>query len=97
MSDFLLLAALALLMTVAVGLVRVLRGPTRADRIISAQLVGTGGVAVTLLIAAGADDRYAIDVALVLALLAAFAAVAFVKAVSRDGAGDPEEDEEERR
>lgn len=94
MNDFLLLAALALLVTVAVGLVRVLRGPTRADRIISAQLVGTGGVAVTLLLAAAGGNPHAIDVALVLALLAAFAAVAFVKAASPDGAGDPEEGED---
>ncbi len=34
-----------------------------------------------------------LDVALILALFAALAAVGFVKAVSADGAGDPEEDD----
>ncbi len=56
----------------------------------AAQLVGTGGVGVVLLLAA-ATDWGMLDVALVLALLAAFAAVGFVKALSADGAGDPEE------
>jgi multicomponent Na+:H+ antiporter subunit F len=94
MNEFLLLATLALLVTVAGGFVAVRRGPTRADRIVSAQLVGTGGVAAALLLAAAAGNPFMIDVALVLALLAAFAAVAFVKSASVDGAGDPEEGDE---
>ncbi len=95
MTEFLVLAALALLAIVAAGLVRVHLGPSRADRIISAQLIGTGGVAIALLLAAASADTAIIDVALVLALLAAFAAVGFIKSASRDGAGDPEETEEE--
>jgi multicomponent Na+:H+ antiporter subunit F len=95
MDEFLLLAALALLVTVAGGFLRVHRGPTRADRIMSAQLIGTGGVAAALLLAAASGMPAIIDVALVLALLAAFAAVAFVKSASPDGAGDPEETEGE--
>jgi multicomponent Na+:H+ antiporter subunit F len=59
----------------------------------SAQLIGTGGIAVILLLAASNDTWAILDVALVLAVLAAFAAVAFVKAASVDGAGDPESDE----
>ena len=93
MDDFLYLGALILLATIAASLVRVHRGPDRADRMASAQLVGTGGVAVALMLAAALDNSSVIDVALVLALLAAFAAVAFVKASSPDGAGDPEEEE----
>lgn len=94
MNAFLLLAALFLLGTIALGFLRVHRGPSRADRIASAQLVGTGGVAMTLLLAAAAGNGAIIDVGLVLALLAAFAAVAFVKSTSADGAGDPEEQDE---
>ena len=86
-----MLAAL-LLLSLAGALWRVWRGPEPADRMMAAQLVGTGGVGVVLLLAA-ATDWGMIDVALVLALLAAFAAVAFVKAHSTDGAGDPEEEE----
>lgn len=83
------IAALILLSLVG-ALWRVWRGPGPADRMMAAQLVGTGGVGVVLLLAA-ATDWAMLDVALVLALLAAFAAVAFVKAQSPDGCGDPEE------
>nr|WP_211645102.1 monovalent cation/H+ antiporter complex subunit F [Loktanella sp. SALINAS62] len=58
---------------------------------IAAQLIGTGGVGIVLLLAA-ATDWSMIDVALVLALLAAVAAVAFAKAQSADSVGDPEEE-----
>jgi multicomponent Na+:H+ antiporter subunit F len=91
-DNFLYLAALVLLASIAASLLRVHLGPTRADRMMSAQLIGTGGVATALLLAGAARNASMIDVALVLALLAAFAAVAFVKASSADGAGDPEED-----
>jgi multicomponent Na+:H+ antiporter subunit F len=78
MTDFLLAAAGLILLTVAVGLARILRGPENVDRTMAAQLLGTGGVAVLLLVAAATGARGAEDVALGLALLAAFAAVAFV-------------------
>lgn len=55
-----------------------LRGPANADRMMAAQLLGTGGIAALLLIAAATDVTALVDVALVLALLAAFASVAFV-------------------
>lgn len=93
MTAFLYLAAIALLLTVAAGLVRIGMGPGRADRMMSVQLVGTGGVGTVLLLSAASGTGAMVDVALVLALLAAFAAVAFVKASSPDGAGDPEEDD----
>ena len=63
---------------VALGLVRILRGPANADRMMSAQLLGTGGIAALLLLAAGTAVPAAVDGALTLALLAAFSAVAFV-------------------
>lgn len=91
MTGWLTLVAALLLLSLAGALWRVWRGPGAADRMMAAQLVGTGGVAVVLLLAA-TGGWAAIDVALVLALLAAFAAVAFVKAASRDGRGDPEAD-----
>lgn len=76
MAEFLLAAALLVAATVAVGLIRVLRGPADADRVMAAQLLGTGGIAALLL----ADMATAIpaltDVALTLAVLAAFASVA---------------------
>jgi multicomponent Na+:H+ antiporter subunit F len=55
-------------------------------------LLGTGGIAALLLNATAFGDTAAVDVALMLALLAAFAAVAFVK-----GSGGYEADEEPPR
>lgn len=88
MADFLLGVASFVLAMVALGLVRILRGPTAADRIMAAQLLGTGGVATLLLIAAAAGMPAATDVALSLALLAAFASAAFVNAIA--GPDDPD-------
>src|SRR5262245_56645347 len=78
MREMLLCGAGFVLAMVAFGLIRILRGPGAADGMMAAQLLGTGGIAV-LLLAAGGGLAAAVDVALTLALLAAFAAVAFVK------------------
>jgi multicomponent Na+:H+ antiporter subunit F len=96
MAEFLVAAGAFILLTVAAGLVRILQGPTAADRMMAAQLLGTGGIAVVLLLAAATERPAAVDVALVLALLAAFAAVAFVKGATSSGSGDPELAEDER-
>lgn len=71
--------ATVLLGTIVIGLVRVERGPSPADRMLAAQLFGTAGVAMLLLLSVGLDMPALRDVGLVFALLAAMAAVAFVK------------------
>jgi multicomponent Na+:H+ antiporter subunit F len=80
MAEFLVGAAAFILAMVALGLLRILRGPGDADRIMSAQLLGTGGIAAVLLLGAATGEAATVDVALTLALLAAFVAFAFVKA-----------------
>jgi multicomponent Na+:H+ antiporter subunit F len=82
-ANFLLAAAGVVLATVALGLVRILRGPSDADRIMAAQLLGTGGIAVLLLLGQVVSLPAAVDVALILALLAAFVSVAFVRGTTR--------------
>ena len=94
MTDFLLAAAGFILFTVAVGLIRILGGPSNADRMMAAQLLGTGGVAVLLLLAVAVEIPAIVDVALMLALLAAFAAVTFVTSaatspIAAEDATDP--------
>lgn len=81
MGDFLLGAAGFVLLMVAVGLLRILRGPGNAERLMAAQLFGTGGIAVLLLLGSATGMSGVLDVAVTLALLAAFASIAFVKAV----------------
>ena len=82
MADFLLAASGFVLLLVAVGLARILRGPGDADRMMAAQLLGTGGIAALLLLGAATGEDAVVDVALTLALLAAFASIAFVKAAA---------------
>jgi multicomponent Na+:H+ antiporter subunit F len=68
-----------ILVSVLVGLVRVFKGPTGADRMLAAQLFGTGGVALLLILAHAMQMPALVDVALVYALLAATANVVFVR------------------
>jgi multicomponent Na+:H+ antiporter subunit F len=74
-----IILALFLLLNLAAGMWRVLRGPGVADRMLAAQLFGTTAVAILLLLAEAAGSNALRDVALVFALLAAVTAVAFVK------------------
>jgi multicomponent Na+:H+ antiporter subunit F len=79
MTEFLTAAVGFILAMLALGLVSILRGPGDADRMMAAQLIGTGGIATLLLLGTVANLPAAIDVALTLALLATFASIAFVK------------------
>lgn len=83
--------AAVLMITVIAGLIRVERGPNPADRMLAAQLFGTTGVAMLLLLAEATDVPALRDVALVFALLAAMAAVAFVKRAWHPGPYEKEE------
>lgn len=93
MTEFFGAAAVFVLAMVALGLVRILRGPTDADRVMAAQLLGTGGIAALLLVGAASAEPSIADVALTLALLAAFAAIAFVKAAAPAPGSDPAADD----
>jgi len=78
-DDFLILVASFLILNIGVGLFRVVRGPSPADRMIAAQLFGTTGVAILLVLAEAMAVPALRDVALVFALLAVVISVAFVK------------------
>jgi multicomponent Na+:H+ antiporter subunit F len=90
MVEFLLGSAGFVLVMVALGLVRVLRGPGEADRMMAAQLLGSGGIAALLLGGAAIGEGSVADVSLTLALLAAFAAIAFVKFAPSSSRDAPE-------
>jgi multicomponent Na+:H+ antiporter subunit F len=93
MKEFLLAAAAAVLITVALGMLRILRGPGDADRVMAAQLLGTGGVAALLLSGIARGRPASLDLALTLAVLAAFASIAFVKgaAMAQDEPAAPDD------
>lgn len=81
MQTLYLVLAAFLMLNIAAGLVRILRGPTAADRMLAAQLFGTTGVAMLLVLAEAQAQPVLRDAALVFALLAALATVAFVRRV----------------
>lgn len=89
MNDYLLYSAIILLISLAVGLVRLLRGPGSADRVMAAQLFGTGGIALFLILGVLMDFRAATDVALTLAFLASFLSIAFARTALNHRGGAP--------
>jgi multicomponent Na+:H+ antiporter subunit F len=83
MELFFTALALFLLFNILLGLGRILRGPTMADRMLSIQLFGTTGVGMLLLLSESIQQPALRDVALVFALLAVLAMIAYVRLVIR--------------
>ena len=79
MNALLLAVALFLLANLVVALVTAARGPTPADRMLMALLIGTTGTGILVLLAQAMHLSALVDVALVLALLAAIGGIAFAK------------------
>ena len=79
MSTLFVVLAVLLLASIAVGLVRVARGPTPTDAMLAALLIGTTGTAIALLLGDALDIPGALDIAMTLAVLAAVIGVAFVR------------------
>ena len=94
-TDFLLVAAAFVLLMVAIGLGRILYGPADVDRILSVQLIGSGGVAVLLLLSVGMNLPSVMDVALMLGLLATFLAVTFLRDAANSSGVSPSATEEQ--
>ena len=90
------LLAAGLLLNISVGLVRILRGPTAADRMLAAEMFATSAIVIVLLLAFVTESFALVDVALIFSLLAALACVTFVSRAwvaleqsSGDAASDP--------
>jgi multicomponent Na+:H+ antiporter subunit F len=81
MSAYYQWLAIILLVAMLAGLARVLIGPKPADRMLGAQLFGTTGVAVLLLLGAAAENESLRNVALAFVLLALLALIAFVERI----------------
>lgn len=92
MNLFLLGVGLFILATVAVGLARILRGPADSDRMMAAQLLSTGGVAALLIVGVVTGVDAVVNVALTIALLAAFASVTFYKVSAAAAPGDSDDE-----
>jgi multicomponent Na+:H+ antiporter subunit F len=77
MTELFMLSALGLMLSLFLGLLRVLLGPGVGDRMLATQLIGTSGVGMLLLLNEVLNQPALLDVALLLALLAAVATAAF--------------------
>ena len=77
MADFLVGVALFILAVTAIALFRILNSRVAAERMMAVQLLGSGGGAALLLLGAATESPATSDVALLLALFAAFSCVAF--------------------
>jgi multicomponent Na+:H+ antiporter subunit F len=83
MATALLTVAACLLLTLPLALVRLLRGPTGADRVLAVTLAGTTVAAVLLLVGFSVEEPALLDVALAFALLAAVPVLVFAERVAR--------------
>ena len=79
MSTLAMAVALFLLANLVIALIAAARGPTPADRMLMAMLFGTTGTAILVLLGTVGGGTALVDVALVLALLAASGGIACAK------------------
>lgn len=69
MDKLLLGATLFLAITALLSMIRVIKGPTRGDRIIAINVIGTKTIVVMALISSFLKESYFMDVVLVYALI----------------------------
>ncbi|WP_091642423.1 monovalent cation/H+ antiporter complex subunit F [Aquisalimonas asiatica] len=81
-----LILVLALVLTA----VRLVLGPSLADRVVALELIALIAVGIIIVYAVQVDRAAFLDVALVLALTAFMAAVGFARFLERGGSGDNE-------
>ena len=82
-----LIAAAAILVVLAIAMFyRAIAGPTTQDRVLAVNVLGTNTVVILALLAAGMDEPWFLDIALIYALLNFLMAVAISKfTVDRGG------------
>ena len=89
MAEILVGVALFIVAVTALGMFVVLRAEVAIERMMAAQLLGTGGAAAALLLGAAHGSEAMSDVALLLMLFAAFSCAAFTLGQPRPCTGDP--------
>lgn len=87
------IAAIFLLLNIGAGLIRVLMGPTTADRLLSVQLFGTTGTTILILLSLETNNESFQNVALIFALLASILGVTFTQYVQSGSNRQGEESE----
>jgi multicomponent Na+:H+ antiporter subunit F len=80
MQAFYFALAAFIMLNVILGLIRIMRGPSRADRMLASQLLGTASVALFLILAEAINLPSLRNIALIFVALAALTTTAFIKA-----------------
>lgn len=79
MTIFYTIIIILLLLCLILGLIRVLAGPDNANRMLAAQLFGTIGTTVVVVLSVMQNNEEIMNVALVFTLLASITVIAFLK------------------
>ena len=79
MELFYTAVVLVLILCLVIGLIRVLVGPDNANRMLAAQLFGTIGITIVVVLSVLQDNEVIANVALVFTLLASITVIAFLK------------------
>ena len=79
MNIFYIIVVAVLLLCLIVGLIRVLVGPDNANRMLAAQLFGTIGITIVIVLSVLQNNEVITNVALVFTLLASITVIAFLK------------------
>lgn len=78
MDLFFTIVIIFLLLNIALGLIRVWRGPTVADRLLTTQLFGTTGMAILLVLAGHLEQPTFLNVAITFNVLAILLVIGLV-------------------
>lgn len=78
MDVFFTIVIVFLLLNIALGLIRVWRGPTVADRLLTTQLFGTTGMAILLVLAGYLENLTFLNVAITFNVLAILLVIGLV-------------------
>ena len=91
MHDFYIFSIIFLVVVIGVCMYRVIKGPTRGDRIIGINIIGTKTIVIIAIISFLLKEVYFIDVVLVYALISfigSFAVAREIGSESEDVGGD---------
>lgn len=85
MNNLLIFATLFLCITVFMCIIRAIKGPTAADRLVAINVIGTKTIILILLVSFILKETYFIDVALVYALISFISSVVIAKFIKKWG------------
>jgi multicomponent Na+:H+ antiporter subunit F len=79
MDGFFIMVIVFLLLNIALGLFRLLRGPTVADRLLTTQLFGTAGMAILMVLAGYMEDLTLLNVVITFNVLSIILVISLVQ------------------